>query len=219
MRASMHVLFQAAVILLLLNNFGLLAARGMGMLIRLIAAQGVLLGVLLFSLPVHTDLAICLAFSLAVPAVKGLLFPLLLHRTTQKVIDEHRLVPYLGYNLSILAGIAALAFSFKLEALLPLTPGFFPFLLFPAAFTTIIAGCILVVGRMKALTQIIGYLIAENGIFLLGLPLMATDGGLWFELLILLDVLVAVFVMGIAINHTSSTFESLNVGRFCALRD
>jgi hydrogenase-4 component E len=214
----MHILFQAAVLLLLLNNFGLLAARGMSMLIRLIAAQGILLALLLFSLPVHADLAPCLIFSLAVLAVKGLLFPRLLRRTAQKVIDEHRL-PHLGYNLSTLAGIAAFGFSFRLESLLPLTPGFFPFLLFPAAFTTIVAGCLLVVGRMKALTQVIGYLVAENGIFLLGLPLMAADGGLWFELLVLLDVLVAVFVMGIALNHINSTFESLNVGRFCALRD
>ena len=58
----------------------------------------------------------------------------------------------------------------------------------------------------------------ENGIFLLGIPLM-TEGAVWFELTILLDVFVAVFVMGIAINHINRTFESIDVGRFCSLRD
>lgn len=215
----MHTLYQFVVILLLLNNFGLLAANDMKTLIRLITAQGVLLALLLFSMPVSPDFTSCLAFSLAVLCIKGLAFPVLLRRTARRVINERQIVPYLGYNLSILIGAASLIFSLWLEARLPLGPGFFPFLLFPAAFTTVIAGFVLVVGRMKALTQVIGYLVAENGIFLLGLPLMAAEGGIWFELLILLDVLVAVFVMGIAVNHISNTFESLDVGRFCSLRD
>ena len=58
---------------------------------------------------------------------------------------------------------------------------------------------------------------AENGIFLLGIPLM-TAGAVWFELTLLLDIFVAVFVMGIAINHISHTFESIDVG-FHDLRD
>ena len=68
-----------------------------------------------------------------------------------------------------------------------------------------------------ALSQVMGYLVAENGIFLLGIPLM-TAGAVWFELTLLLDIFVAVFVMGIAINHISHTFESIDVG-FHDLRD
>ncbi len=215
----MHTLFQITVILLLLNNFGLLAVNGMKSLIRMVAVQGVLLAFLLFSLPVSADLVSCLIFSGAVLAIKGVAFPLLLRRTARRVAHESRLVPYLSYNLSILTGVGALLFAFWLENRLDLGADFFPFLLFPAAFTTICTGFILLVGRMKALTQVIGYLAAENGIFLLGLPLVAAEGGSWFELLILLDVLVAVFVMGIAINHISNTFESIDVGRFCSLRD
>ena len=111
-----------------------------------------------------------------------------------------------------------LAFSLWLEAQLPIQPGLFPSLLLPAALMTLFSGLILVVGRTKALSQVIGYLVAENGIFLLGIPLMA-EGAVWFELTILLDVFVAVFVMGIAINHINKTFESIDVGRFCSLRD
>lgn len=111
-----------------------------------------------------------------------------------------------------------LAFSLWLEAQLPIPARLFPSLLLPAALMTLFSGLILVVGRTKALSQVIGYLVAENGIFLLGIPLMA-EGAVWFELTILLDVFVAVFVMGIAINHINKTFESIDVGRFCSLRD
>ena len=62
------------------------------------------------------------------------------------------------------------------------------------------------------------YATAENGIFLLGIPLM-TAGAVWFELTLLLDIFVAVFVMGIAINHISSAFDSIDVARFRNLRD
>ena len=214
----MNTLAQFVVILLLVNNFALLATGSMKTLIRLVAAQGTLLAFLLLVMPVSPHFTHTLLFFLAVFGIKGLCFPWLLRRTARRVIREPHLSPHIGYNLSILAGILALVFSLWLEARLPLAPGFFPFLLFPAAFSTIFAGFVLIVGRMRALTQVIGYLAAENGILLMGLPLMS-GAGIWFEMLILLDVLVAVFVMGIAINHISSAFESINVERFCALKD
>jgi hydrogenase-4 component E len=215
----MHSLVQFAVILLLLNNFAMLATDSMKMLIRLTAAQGMLLALLLPTLPAHPDFTHCLLFFLAVFAIKGLCLPWLLGRISRRVVREPQLAPRFGYNLSLLAGILALIFSLWLETRLSVTPGFFPFLLFPAAFGTILTGLVLIVGRMKALTQVIGYLAAGNGIFLLGLPLLSTAGGFWFEMLILLDLLAAVFVMGIAINHISDAFDSINVGRFCMLKD
>ena len=107
-------------------------------------------------------------------------------------------------------------------AVLLIKGGLLPWLLprtrrLPAGLTTLFCGLLLVVGRATALSQVMGYLVAENGIFLLGIPLM-TAGAVWFELTLLLDIFVAVFVMGIAINHISHTFESIDVG-FHDLRD
>jgi len=215
----MHSPAQFVLILLLLNNFAMLSTGNMKMLIRLTAAQGMLLALLALLMPVSRDFTHTLLFCLAVLGIKGLCLPWLLRRTLNRVIREPRVSPRFGYNLSLLVGILSLVFSLWLETRLPVATGFFPFLLFPAAFTTIVAGFVLLVGRMRAITQVIGYLAAENGIFLLSLPLIATAGGFWLEMLVLLDVLVAVFVMGIAINHISNAFDSLNVGRFCALKD
>ena len=215
----MDTLAQFIIIVLLLNNFAMLSAASIKMLIRLTAVQGVLLALLLVAVPIGQDFMHTLFFSLTVLGVKGLCLPWLLRRTLRRVIKEPQVAPRIGHNLSMLAGILALIFSLWLETHLPITPGFFPFLLFPAAFSTIFTGFVLIVGRMKAITQVIGYLTTENGIFLLGLPLMSASGGFWFEMLILLDVLAVVFVMGVAINHISNSFESINVGRFYALKD
>ena len=116
------------------------------------------------------------------------------------------------------AGLAGLAFSLWLEGRIPAVVDLFPPLLFPVALTTLFCGLILVVGCAKALAQVTGYLVVENGIFILGIPLM-TEGSVWFELSILLDVFAAVFVMAIAINHISSAFDSIDVARFRNLRD
>lgn len=215
----MNTLAQSVIILLLLNNFALLSRGNIRTLIRLMVAQGILLAFLLLVIPVVQSFIHTLFSCLAVFCIKGLFLPWLLTRTMRRVVKDPQIAPYISYNLSLLGGILALIFSLWLETHLPVAHGFFPFLLFPVAFSTIFAGFVLIVGRIKAITQVIGYLAVENGIFLLGLPLLSATGGFWFEMLILLDVLVAVFVMGIAINHISSTFASIDVGRFCALKD
>ena len=53
----------------------------------------------------------------------------------------------------------------------------------------------------------------------IGVMNIMTGGTVWFELALLLDVFVAVFVMGIAINHISDSFASIDVARFRSLRD
>lgn len=218
----MNTLFQLCLILLLCNNFTLLFVSRITLLIRLVAFQGALLATLLLLMPrSESDITHALLLAGAVLLIKTIGFPWLLRRTLRHIVADTRLVPHLSYSLSVAAGLAALIFSLWLETRLPLTQatqGLFPPLLFPTALTTLFTGLLLVVGRMKALTQVVGYLVAENGIFLFGMPLMATATA-WFELSLLLDVFVAVFVMGIAINHINKTFDSIDVGRFCTLRD
>lgn len=217
----MATLFQLCIMLLLLNNFILLGVSRLSLLIRLAAFQGAVLAAVLLLMP-HAQggdsLLHMLLLAGAVLLIKAVGFPWLLKRTLRRLKTDAYIKPFLGFGLSVAAGMAGLCFSLWLETRLPVPQGLYPPLLFPAALTTLFTGLLLVVGRMKALTQVIGYLVAENGIFLLGMPLMMS-GSTWFELSLLLDVFVAVFVMGIAINHINATFESIDVGRFCSLRD
>ncbi len=209
--------FQTVMVALISVNLAYLAVTRLRTLTRLTAVQGCLLAVvpLLFAAPGEGHATL---MALAVLAIKGIGFPWLLARTLSRLEVNPVTEPYLGFNLSLVAGVAGLLFSLWLETRLPFPPGLFPPLLFPAALTTIFAGLTLVIARRKALTQVIGYLAAENGIFLLGTPL-AGQGSVWLELSVLLDVFVAVFVMGIALHHISQTFESIDIGRFCSLRD
>ena len=207
----MTTLLQSCLFLLVLSNFLLLGTRRVSGMTRLTAFQGVLLAALLLSLD-HAQLAG------AVLLIKGALLPSLLWRTQKRLPADALICPARRVGFSVLAGMAGLVFSIWLDGKLVMPLGLYPPLLLPTGLATLFCGFILIVGRIKAITQVIGYLVAENGIFLLGVPLM-TGGTVWFELALLLDVFVAVFVMGIAINHISDSFASIDVARFRSLRD
>ncbi|WP_297218551.1 hydrogenase-4 component E [uncultured Desulfovibrio sp.] len=208
----MSTLFQILIFGLALNDLALMGVPYFRGLIRMVTLQGFLLSGLLLAQG-HAALA------LAVLAIKGFILPILLDRTRRRIGADPRLTQRFGCVWATLLGMAGLVFSLWLEASLPLLPrGFFPPLLLPVGLTTLFCGLIMVVSRVTALSQVIGYLVAENGIFLLSMPLM-TSSAIWFEMTLLLDIFVAVFVMGIVINHINNTFESIDVNRFHNLRD
>ena len=91
-------------------------------------------------------------------------------------------------------------------------------LLIPAALATVLIGLLVLVSRTLALTQVVGYIVVENGIFLFGLTLVR-EMPLLVELGILLDVFVGVFVMGIVVYHISRTFDHIDTQELTQLKD
>ena len=75
--------------------------------------------------------------------------------------------------------------------------------------STVIIGLLVLTTRVKAVTQVVGYLMLENGIYTFGLTL-AERVPLLVELGVLLDVFVGVFIMGIVVFHINREFDSLN---------
>ncbi len=81
-----------------------------------------------------------------------------------------------------------------------------------------LTGFIVLTTRRKALTQVVGYLTLENGIFIFGLTLIEAMPFL-VEAGILLDVLVAVFVMGVVVEHIVREFSSIGGDELVELRE
>jgi hydrogenase-4 component E len=71
---------------------------------------------------------------------------------------------------------------------------------------------------MKAISQAIGYLVLENGIFIFGLLLFEAMPFL-VELGVLLDVFVGIFVISIIIHHINREFASMDTRRLSTLKD
>jgi len=72
--------------------------------------------------------------------------------------------------------------------------------------------------RKKLIIHVCGFLILENGIFLFS-SAVASEFPMMIEIGILLDVFVVVFLMGIALNKISSTFEGFEVTHLGRLKD
>jgi hydrogenase-4 component E len=183
-----------------------------------VALQGVLLGLL--TLATREDEASLRAplLALASNALKGIVFPWLLSRALRDAEVRREIEPLVGYGPSALAGLLALVASLWLAS--RLTPPSPPVssLLMPVALFTMLAGLFLIVSRRQALMQVLGYLVMENGIYTFGVGLVQGTPML-VELGVLLDVFVAVFVMGIAIFHIEREFDHVDTDRLRTLKD
>jgi hydrogenase-4 component E len=87
----------------------------------------------------------------------------------------------------------------------------------PVGFTMMTTGMFLIVARRTAVNQVIGYLVLENGIYAFGLALVR-DIPLLVELGVLMDMFVAVFVMGIAIYHINREFDHMDSEKLTSLK-
>jgi hydrogenase-4 component E len=194
-------------VLVVLTNLALLGSGRLGSCIRLSAAQGVLLSAL--PLLAHGFNARLLLIAATTLALKGFVFPALLFRAVRTVDVRHEVRPYVGYTASVLLGSALLALSFWLTAGVSLPrPSGLPLL----------AGLLLIIGRRVALMQVAGYLVLENGIYVFGVT-AAPEGPFLIETGMLLDVFVAVFVMGITLFHIGREFDHIDADQLTSLKD
>jgi hydrogenase-4 component E len=205
-------LLVAAVSVVALVNFRLLGGSRLVPIIRAAALQGALLALVGVMLRAQ-DLALgYAALALGTAVIKGVALPALLLRALRQVEIRREVEPLVGYNLSLLAGAAGLlvcaAFGARIAASIH-TPA--PLLVGVSLFT-VWTGLFLVVARRKAVSQALGYLVFENGIYGFGLA-VAGEAPLLVELGVLLDLLVAVFVMGIIIFHIQRDFSHIDVDR------
>lgn len=203
-------------VLLILSNFVLLASSRLGFCIKAVAVQGIVLAVI----PVLHEwshlTAATIILCVVTLVIKGYIFPRLLNSSISRAKVRREVEPMIGYNLSLLTGLAMLVFAFWLQTRLPLANG--AGLLLPAAFFAILAGFFITFARRKAITQILGYLALENGIFAFGAAALSQHPWM-LEMGILLDVFVGVFIMGVAIFHISQEFDHIDADRLASLRD
>lgn len=151
-------------------------------------------------------------------AIKVVVIPLLLNRAIREANVRREVDPFVSLHGSLIIAACLVGVSFWLASLLQLPRPAPSTLLLPAAFSTLLLGFLVLVTRRKAVTQVVGYLMLENGVFLFG-QMLARDLPFAVELGILLDLLVGVFVMGIAIHHISREFDDIDTERLAALRE
>ena len=198
-------------------NLVALASSRLPSIIRAAALQGMVLGVLPLLLHHQAGWLVWLVAAGTI-VIKGFVIPGLLRRALRAARIDREVEPLLGFVPSLLLGAAATIAAVALTGAMPLRPEHARSLLVPGSFATVVCGFLLLLGRAKAISQVCGYLVLENGIYLFGLLLIGSTP-LVVEAGILLDLTVAVFVIGIIVDRIQREFDTLGTRQLTALRE
>ncbi len=194
--------------LILISILSSLSSSRVLFLIKILVFQGVLVS--LIPLFLREDMALGDGlFSVIMIGIRGILIPWFMYVIIKKIAIKKEVEPIIGYHASIFIGLAIFVFAIYISQKFNLPSQQKIPLLVPTAITTLMSGMFLVMARHKAITMIIGYVIMENGIYLVGCTL-STHIRYIVEFGILLDVLVGVMLMGIVLNNINKTFDDID---------
>ena len=198
-------------------NLLALASSRLPALITAMSLQGVVLGIMPLLMEWPPDWGIILV-AIATVAGKGILIPTLLRKAMRAAYIDREVEPFIGFVSSLLLGAGGTIAAVALARQLPLLTEHEGSLLVAGSLAAVLTGFTLLIGRTKAISQVCGYLILENGIYLFGLllihfmPLLVEAG-------ILLDVTVGVFIIGIIVDRIQRAFDSLDTRKLTTLRE
>ncbi len=213
----MHTLIDPILVAVLLLNLFALGNSRIPSVIRVVGVQGGLLGVLPLLVQEHAGLLPFLV-SAATVALKAVVIPFMLLRAMREAQIRREAEPSIGHLPSMILGALSIGFSVLLAQELPLAKAHLGLLLVPTSLSTVLVGFIMLMTRHKAINQVVGYLILENGIFIFGM-LLVNAMPLMVELGVLLDLFVGIFVITIIVNHINEAFSSMDTRKLSTLKE
>jgi hydrogenase-4 component E len=210
-------LLDPLLIVALAINFVALGVSRIRGVINAVALQGILLGFL--PLLVHPEISLRgLLLVVVTIGLKGFLIPRFLVHAMREADIQHEVRPVINYMSSLLLGAVGTGLAMVFSYTLPLAEKHTGLLVVPASLATVWTGFLMLTTRRKAIMQVVGYLLLENGIFLFGLLLLEAMPFL-VELGVLLDLFTGVFVMGIIIHHINREFASISTEHLTELKE
>ena len=213
----MNSSINALLVFVLLLNLFLLGTSRIRALIQGAALQGILLSVMPLLVHKHFGMIPPL-IAIATLILKGSVIPGMLLKALRDAQIKREVEPLIGLVPSMLLGALGTAVSIAFVSHLAPMGEHSETLIIPAAFSTVLTGFLLLITRIKAISQVIGYLILENGIYIFGMLLLEAMPFL-VELGVLLDLFVGIFVVSIIIHHINREFASLDTRRLASLKE
>jgi hydrogenase-4 component E len=149
--------------------------------------------------------------------IKGVAIPRLLRRMERRFASERELAPYVNTATSLVVAGLLVLFGYAVMRPVVAASELPTRAAMPLAMGLVLVSLFVVVSRKKALTQVIGFLMLENGIALLAL-LGAYGIPLIVELGVFLDALMGFLVMQIFVYRIHETFDTIDVDQLDRLR-
>lgn len=186
--------------------------------VRVFGLQSLVLALLSALIALYNGSLELLGVGLALLVIKGMIIPRVLYRAVAKIGIARVATPYLGTTPAIIICALLTIVAFYVMAPIAASNPLPTADAMPLAFAGVLIGFFIMVNRRRAVTQILGFLMLENGIFLLAL--LATYGVPFIvEMGVFLDVLVAVLIMEVFVYHIKDNFDSIDVGELGTLKE
>lgn len=217
----MSAFSDALLALTLLSVLISLASHRLVALVKIMAFQGIVVSLIPLFLEQHMTMGSILMLQVMI-LMKGLLIPGFIYVAVKKIKIRREIEPIIGYHASLFAGLIFIVVSVfiadRIHAAHSLPKEHV--LLMITAITTLASGLFLLMCRHKAITQVIGYLMMENGIYLFGTAMAKqTHTQYIVEFGVLLDLLVGIMIMGIVLNNINSSFDDVDTALLGQLKD
>jgi len=197
--------------------FLLIVRRDLAGQVRLFAAQSLILAILAAVIAAFAGSVELAGVAVALALLKVFIIPRVLSRTVAKIGLQPAALPYLGTPATLIVCGCLVTIAFYVMAPVAASDPLPTAEAVPIAFAGVLIGFFVMVNRRRALTQILGFLMLENSIFLLAL--LATYGVPFIvEMGVFLDVLVAVLIMEVFIYRIKENFDSIEVDRLGRLK-
>lgn len=204
--------------LVLLTAFGMLVQKRINGLIHLFAWQGLFLAINTAIVGYVANRHHLYISSLLTLSLKVIVLPYILHVLILRLRIHKEVETIMNSSLTMLLGIGLVIFSYHLTAPIRELSTLMTRSTLAIALATVMIGLLMMITRKHAVSQIIGFLAMENGLFFAatsatyGMPLVV-------ELGVALDILIAAFIFGIFFFQIHTTFDSLNVEQMTKLKE
>lgn len=213
-------ILQISSAVLLIATFAVISRRGFMDWLNAYRYQSIVLAgitALIAAITGIWELYIAAALTLLIKAV---VIPKILLRITGNLTHEIRteVNPYVSTRASVLISALLVALSYFLTQQIPIKSDGVVNAFLPVSLSLFLIGLLMMVVRKKTLSQVVGLLVLENGLFLFATAL--THGlSLIIEIGIFADILVGVIISAILMSRINYTFDNLSVDNLESLRD
>jgi hydrogenase-4 component E len=210
-----HPIDTALSLVILSALFSFASSRLPG-LIKVLAFQGVVVSIVPVFLG-HDMTSGGVVFTLSTMIIRGVIIPLSIYLAIKKVAIRREVEPIIGYHASLLAGLVLIVAATYGSHQFNVPSDTHPLLL-PTAITLLITGIFLLMTRRNAIAMVLGYIMMENGIYLVGTTFSIRAHHI-VEFGILLDVLAGVMIMAIILQNIKQTFDDVDTAHLRTLKE
>jgi len=208
----LHVLL----IVFLISLFYMAIANRMTTYVNVLALQGILLFFVAFLELKHINTLNLILILLVTIIFKSIAVPVFLKYVLKRNHITREAEPYLPNFVSLIITTVIVVTTILLSK--TMEESYLDKMYFVVALSTLFTGLYFIATRRKIITHVMGYLIVENGVFVLSLA-VGNEMPMLVNLGIMLDIFASVLILGIFLNKIGDVFKDIDVNQLTNLKD